>query len=404
VTDINRDRTSASTPTERGAVAAASEPGPARGKRRWLSPGVKRALQIVVSGALLGFIVWFVFGQFANLSDVTTVLRTLTWGEMALLLLVAIWNLLTYWVVVVVATPGMTVMQAGVLTQSTTAVSNAIPGGGAIAVGLTYTMMSSWGFSRSRTTLSVVVTGIWNSFVKLGMPILALALLALQGQAGAGRTVAALLGLAGLAAAVAVFALVLRSEAFAARTGIAAGRVASRLLAAFKREPVHGWDLAVVKWRSRVIGLVRHHWLALSVTTVVSHASLYFVLLVALRITGVPAAEVGWAEALAVFAFARLVTAIPLTPGGVGVVELALIAGLTRAGGTDANVVAAVLLFRLLTYLLPIVIGAFTHIHWRKNTSWRNSAPPLSDTAVTIIEPDQDPDRATLANLGRDST
>jgi uncharacterized membrane protein YbhN (UPF0104 family) len=369
---------------------------------RGLRPSVKRALQVGVSVVLVGLIVWFVFRQFANLSDVTTVLRTLNWGEVAVLLLVAIWNLLTYWVVVVVATPGMTVAQAGVLTQSTTAVSNAIPGGGAIAVGLTYTMMSSWGFSRSRATLSVVVAGIWNTFIKLGMPILALALLALHGQSGAGRTAAALFGLAGLVAAVVVFALVLRSRAFAARAGIAAGRLASTLLALFKRRPVRGWDLAVVKWRSRVIGLVRHRWLALSASSVVSHVSLFVVLLVTLRVTGVPSADVGWAEALAVFAFARLVTAIPVTPGGVGVVELALIAGLTRAGGADANVVAAVLLFRLLTYVLPIVIGALSHVYWRRNTSWRGSAPPLSDSATTIIEPD--PPRSAVPTLGRDST
>jgi uncharacterized membrane protein YbhN (UPF0104 family) len=367
VTDVNRDRASAS-----------------HSRRGWFTPGVKRALQVVVSVLLIGLIVRFVFGQFTNLSHVTTVLRTLSGGDVALLLLVAIWNLMTYWVVVVVATPGMTIPQAAVLTQSTTAVSNAVPGGGAISVGLTYTMMSSWGFSRSRTTLSVVATGIWNTFIKLGMPILALALLALQGQAGAGRTAAAMLGLAALAAAVVVFALVLRSEAFAARIGIGAGRLASRLLALFKRQPVHGWDLAVVTWRGRVIGLVRHRWLALSVSAVVSHVSLFVVLLVALRVTGVASADVGWAEALAVFAFARLVTAIPLTPGGVGVVELALIAGLTQAGGADANTVAAVLLFRLLTYLLPIVIGVFTYVYWRRNTSWRNSAPPLSRSAVTM--------------------
>jgi len=405
MTDVNRDRASPSTSIDQAAVAAAPDAVPegarsaragtgadtGRGTRRRLDPRVKRVLQVVVSVLLVGLIVRFVFGQFANLSDVTTVFRTLSWGELTVLVLVAIWNLLTYWVVVVVATPGMTVAQAGVLTQSTTAVSNAFPGGGAIAVGLTYTMMSSWGFSRSRATLSVVVTGIWNTFIKLGMPILALALLALLGPAGAGRTAAAVLGLAGLVAAVVIFALVLRSQAFAARAGIASGRLASKLLAVVKRQPVHGWDLAVVKWRSRVIGLVRHRWHALSVSTVVSHVSLFAVLLVALRVTGVPSADVGWAEALAVFAFARLVTAIPVTPGGVGVVELALIAGLTQAGGADANVVAAVLLFRLLTYVLPIVIGALTYVYWRYNTSWHNSAPPLNDSAVTGIESESGP-------------
>jgi uncharacterized membrane protein YbhN (UPF0104 family) len=346
---------------------------------------VRQVLQFALSVGLVALILWFVFRQFASVSDVLDVVAGLSAGELALLAFLAGWNLFTYWFVVVVATPGLRVTQAAVLTQSTTAVSNAVPAGGAVAVGLTYTMLSSWGFSRSRTTLMVVVTGIWNNFVKLGMPILALAILALQGQPGTGRTLAAVLGLVALVAAVAVFAAVLYRETVAAKVGIAAGRAASALLKLAKRPPVHGWDLAVTKWRGRVIGLVRYRWLALTLATLVSHLSLYALLLVALRAGGVPDRSVSWAEVLAVFAFARLVTAIPLTPGGVGVVELALIAGLTQAGGGDAGsgadgdarVVAAVLLFRVLTYLLPILVGAITYVIWRRNRSWRDSAPPL---------------------------
>jgi uncharacterized membrane protein YbhN (UPF0104 family)/membrane-associated phospholipid phosphatase len=344
-----------------------------------LSPRTKRVLQIVVSLVLLGFIFWFVFRQFADLSSVLRALRTLTWRESAILGVAAIWNLATYWIVVVVATPGLKLAQAAVLTQATTAVSNTVPAGGAVAIGLTYSMLSSWGFSRSRTTLSVVVTGIWNNFIKLGMPILALAILLFQGRPGGGRLVAAVLGVGGLVAAIVIFALILRSEEFARKTGLVTQRWASAVLRLVKRGPAQGWDLAVTKWRGRVIGLVEHRWLSLTASTLVSHASLYAVLLISLRVMGVSEAQVGWAEVLAVFAFARLVTAIPLTPGGVGVVELALIAGLTRAGGENARVVAAVLLFRLLTYVLPIVLGGIAYLVWRANHSWRDSAPPLSE-------------------------
>jgi uncharacterized protein (TIRG00374 family) len=83
-----------------------------------------------------------------------------------------------------------------------------------------------------------------------------------------------------------------------------------------------------------------------------------------------------------VFAFARLLTAIPLTPGGVGVVELALIVGLSRGSGDDGQVVAAVLMFRLLTYVLPILIGGCTYVIWRRKRSWRDSAPPLTATGT----------------------
>ena len=47
------------------------------------------------------------------------------------------------------------------------------------------------GFSRSRTTIAVLVSGVWNAFAKLAIPVLALALVALQGNAGRGRITAA---------------------------------------------------------------------------------------------------------------------------------------------------------------------------------------------------------------------
>jgi putative heme transporter len=362
------------------ADSAPEDPPTSAFARGWRNPRVRRALQLAVSVVLVGGIFWFVLGQFSDLSSVWDAMQTLTWREIAVLALLTAWNLVTYWIVVMLATPGLRMPQAAVLTQTTTAVSNALPAGGAIGVGLTYSMLSSWGFSKSRSTLSVVVTGIWNNFVKLGTPVVALAVLAFQGESGAGSMIAALAGLAGLVAAVVIFALVLRDESFARQVGLVSQRIATRLRSMFRKGPATGWDLAVVKFRSRVLGLVRHRWVGLTVATIVSHLSLYAVLLASLRTMGVSEEEVGWAQVLAVFAFARLVTAIPLTPGGVGVVELALIAGLTAAGGDRAPVVAAVLFFRVLTYVLPIVLGGLCYLYWRANHSWRDSAPPMPES------------------------
>jgi len=363
---------------ERHVSTAAPEASTGTGHGPWLNPRAKKWLRILVSLAFLVAIFWFVLQQFADLSEVWSAIQTLTTLEMLALAAATIWNLITYWLVVVIATPGLTVVQAGILTQSTTAVANAVPAGGAVAVGLTYTIMSSWGFSKSRSTLSIIVTGIWNNFVKLGTPIFALAILALQGGQGGGRLVAAAIGLGGLLGAIALFALILKSEDFARRVANRGERWATSLLRLLKRKPATGWDLALVQWRSRVIGLVRDRWLMLTAATLVSHISLYGVLLLSLRVLGVSEADVGWADVLAVFAFARLLTAIPLTPGGVGVVELALIAGLSSSGGEDAQVVAAVLMFRLLTYVLPILVGGCSYIVWQRKRSWRDSAPPLA--------------------------
>ena len=331
-----------------------------------------------VSRGLAAAIFAYVLGSAADISEVGDAISSMSGLELLTLALLAVWNLITYLLVVVSATPGLTYPQAFVLVESTTAVANAVPGGSAIAVGLTYGMLGSWGFSRSRATLSVIVSGLWNTFAKLALPVLALALVALQGNANPARITAGLFGIAALVGSVVLFALVLRKEDFALRAGDTAARLASRIRRMLGKGPAEGWGDATVKFRSRTIGLVSHAWGRLTLTTVVSHLTLYSVLLVSLRHIGVSNDEVHRAEVLAVFAFVRLLTAIPITPGGLGVVELGLIAGLRTAGGDEAQVVAAVLIFRALTYLLPIPLGLLTYLFWRRNTSWRDSAPPLS--------------------------
>ena len=64
-----------------------------------------------------------------------------------------------------------------------------------------------------------------------------------------------------------------------------------------------------------MIGVVRHSWIRLTVATIVGHLSLYLVLVVALRDVGVSQSEVSWIEILAVFAFVRLLAAVPIMPG-----------------------------------------------------------------------------------------
>lgn len=56
------------------------------------------------------------------------------------------------------------------------------------------------------------------------------------------------------------------------------------------------------------------------------------------------------------------------TPGGLGAIEVALSAGLTAAGLSNATAVSSVLLFRLVTFWLPVPAGwaAFNYLQRRK--------------------------------------
>jgi uncharacterized protein (TIRG00374 family) len=343
---------------------------------------VRSVVSVAISLALVVAVFWFFLPQFTSLSEVWSSIRAMSWPQVATLAAVAVWNLITYLLVNISTMPGLRFAQAGVAAEASTAVSNTVPGGSAIGIGLNYAMFSSWGFSRSRTSVSLLVSGVFNNFAKLALPVLALALVALQGSPGSGRVVAGLLGIAALAAAVVAFGLLLHSDRSATRLGLAAGRVATALRRLLGRGPVEGWELATTKFRNRTVTLLRARWHVISVVTLVSHVSLYLVLLLALRFVGVSEADVSWVEVLAVFAFARLVTAIPLSPGGLGIVEVALITGLAAAGGARPAVAAAVLIFRALTYVLPIPLGLAAYIVWRRNRSWRRAPNTAPRTAL----------------------
>lgn len=338
-------------------------------------PTWKRLVQGLMSAVIVVGIFAFVLPRLASYDDVWATITAMTALEVVTLALVGVWNLVTYWFVMVAALPGLRYREAAVVNQASTAVSNTLPAGGAIGVGVTYAMYTSWGFTVPEITLSALVSGIWNNFVKLGMPVFAVGLLALSSGASAAEATAAIVGLVALAAAILLFGLILHSERLAMAVGRLVGRVVSRLGRwVGKRPSGHPAD-AALSFRRRTIGLLRTQWLRLTVSSIISHGSLFIVLLMTLRHVGVGGADLSWVEALVAFSIVRLVSALPVTPGGVGVVEagLALALRLATDGQVDAEIVAAVLTFRAITYVLPIPLGASAYVFWRRNRSWRRT-------------------------------
>jgi putative heme transporter len=358
---------------------------------------IRLIVQAVFSLALVVVLFYYLLKD-VDLAQVWANIQAMTWTEDAALLVIAAWNLASYAFVWMSVTPGLGFGRAMVMTQSATAVTNTVPTvGPAIGVGMTYSMYRSWGYSGSRTSVAVLVSGVWNTFAKLGLPVLALALVLLQGGAGGGRVTLALAGIAALVAAIVVFALVLRSEQLARRFGLLAGRIASRLLRLLHRPPVQGWELATVKFRSRTLELLEHGWVPITAATLVSQLSLYLVLLACLRAVGVSDAEVSWAQVLVVFAFMRLITIVPYTPGNAGVVELLLIAPLVAAGGDREQVTAAVLVYRALTWGLQIPVGVACYLWWRRTQ--RRAQPVTTDDRQTSV-----PEAAGTATTDRPGT
>jgi uncharacterized protein (TIRG00374 family) len=237
----------------------------------------------------------------------------------------------------------------------------------AVGIGVSYAMLRQWGFNRQAVTTAVVVTGLWNQLINVGIPVFALILLTLGGEDQPLLRTAALIGGGALLAALCAIVAVMRAEGSARRVGEWTQRLANWGLRIIRRRRVIGWDAAFVEFRRQTIELLARRWHWITLASLAGHLSVYAVLLVSLRVVGVTSDQVTWVEALAAWGLVRLLTAVPITPGGLGVVELGLTGALIGFGGQDDKVVAAVLLYRALTYLPPIVLGALFGLTWRRH-------------------------------------
>ena len=350
---------------------------PAAGSR----PSRRRlVVRLLLAVVVIAVVYLWLLPKLVDVSQVWATLRAMTWLELATLVVAAVWNLVSYMLPQLAALPGLSLGQAALESHASTAVGNLLPAGQAVGLGVTYRFYTSYGFGRGPITLSLLVQGVWNNFVKLGMPVVALGLLVAAGKGAGGLATAAVVGLVVLVLAVAGFAFGLSGERRAARLGRALANVAEavRRVVSAARPSRPDWERGAVAFRAEAITLLRGRWHWLTASTLVSHLSLFLVLLLALRHVGVSESEVSWVEALAAFALVRLLSAFPLTPGGLGVVELGLAAALVLAGGEEAPVVAAVLVFRVLTFLLPIPIGALTWWLWRRSAWYRSERPVMT--------------------------
>ena len=82
------------------------------------------------------------------------------------------------------------------------------------------------------------------------------------------------------------------------------------------------------------------------------------VLWAALEGLGVTRTELSLVELFAAFSVALVLTAFPITPGGLGTVDAALIALLIAFGVDSSTAVAADLLWRLVWFMPQLLVGA----------------------------------------------
>jgi putative heme transporter len=224
-------------------------------------------------------------------------------------------------------------------------------------------MAISFGFlrrlrvERGDAAFAVAVTGIWSQVMILVYPLVGAILVFATGDLSS--STAAIAGVSAACGAVIVGLTVaaLRSEGAARWLGDAAAGVTAWVLALFHRGPPAWSGESLATLRAEWLVLLRRRWPQLTAATLANQLTAFLVFEMSLLAVGISVADLPVSEAFLAWAIGRVLTSLPLTPGGIGVVELGMIGTLVGFGASHDHVVAAVLLYRGVIVLPTLAVG-----------------------------------------------
>jgi uncharacterized membrane protein YbhN (UPF0104 family) len=253
--------------------------------------------------------------------------------------------------------PQLSFLGALAFTQASTALTTVLPGGAPLGMALSFGFLRRLRVDRGHAAFAVAVTGIWSQVMILVYPLVGAILVFATGQLSSSTAAIAGASAAGGAIIVGLAVAALRSASAARWLGDVSARIAGWFAGLLHRPPPEWSGEALVRLRAERLVLLRRRWPRLTVATLCNQLTAYLVFELSLRAVGISVGSLPLSEAFLAWAIGRVITSLPLTPGGIGVVELGMIGTLVGFGASNAHVVAAVLLYRGVIVLPTLVIG-----------------------------------------------
>ena len=241
------------------------------------------------------------------------------------------------------------------------AISLIVPGGAAFGAATQFRMLAASGNDPATAVAGLTAFSLLGIGGLLALPIFVLPAIL------AGTPIAD-----GLRARGAARPRGLRALRRLRRAGAHAGRAAAlgragscrRRATGVKRKaaPMTGLPDRLVFERNRIRDVLGRRWKAAMLLSSGRLAFDFGTLLACVRATGV---KPNPSLVLLAYAVAGLLALIPITPGGLGIVEAGLSALLILAGVPGGDAVVATLAYRIISYWLPILVGPFAYLAFR---------------------------------------
>ncbi|MDJ0791514.1 MAG: lysylphosphatidylglycerol synthase domain-containing protein [Acidimicrobiia bacterium] len=336
-------------------------------------------VQIVVGVVVLVILFGFVLPLFIDYELVFEAMRSLEPWQIATLLALALIRLPIESSLYTSCIPGLSFGGGLRSYLASNTVADLAPPPADLAV--RFGMYKTLGVGTEAAGVGIILSGFFSIGARLVLPVIALLLVVATGPADETTWVLMLLGAGALLGGGTLIFLILRSEQFTYRVGSWVGRVAERVAERLGRE-VDAENLGTLAtgFRGRLIGTLRSRWPHASLAVIGSHVMGYSILLASMRFVGISAEQIDAVDLLVAYAIVRLITLIPITPGGIGVAAAGYI--IILGAGQDqalSNLIgAASFITRIFVWLVPLLIGIVPLLGWRRRM---RVSEPESETA-----------------------
>jgi uncharacterized protein (TIRG00374 family) len=321
---------------------------------------VWRVVRLVVSLGLAGFALHIVYGQRDELVGATSYLDNIRWQWLAGAAAVELASMVSFAALqrrlLLAGGVRMSMPTTTAITFAGNAIQNSLPAGPVFSSIFAFRQLHRRGADDVLAGWTLIGTA-----ALLDISLVSLAVLGLAGASGTGsglNLVSVILGLLGLAA---LLVFVWSRRNWIARRMVKPLRLVQHVLKRPAGNPQELVDEFVT--RMNAISPSRTDWAMAVIFALGNWTCDVTCLIAAFMAVGAP---VPWRALLLAYAAAQLAANLPITPGGLGVVEGSLIIGLVAYGGGQESTVAAVLLYRLLSFwaLLPLGWMAWAYSNW----------------------------------------
>lgn len=241
------------------------------------------------------------------------------------------------------------------------AVTNVLPGGDAAGAAVQFRMLATAGINADNAAGGMTAASLLGIGGLLALPLFTLPAILGGAPVSPGLVHTALLGLLGFGLFVAGGVVVMVTDRPLALVGRVAERLWNHLPGRHTR--LSGLDRRLLDERDGIRATLGRDWLRAVLLTTGRLGFDYACLLFALRATG---SHPRPSLVLLAYAAAGIVALVPITPGGLGIVEASLSGLLILAGVPGGTAFVATLAYRLASYWLPLVAGSLAYILFRR--------------------------------------